>query len=89
MSFLSKLFGGKPKPEAEPVIHNDYRIFVDPQSEQGGFRVSARIEKDVDGETKVHQMIRADTCRTQEEAADTSLFKAKMLIDQQGDSIFR
>ncbi|WP_341864045.1 HlyU family transcriptional regulator [Gymnodinialimonas sp. 57CJ19] len=89
MSLLSKLFGGGEKPKAEPVLHNDYRIFVDPQSEQGGFRVAARIEKDVDGETKVHQMIRADTCRTQEEVAETSLFKAKMLIDQQGDSIFR
>lgn len=89
MSILSKLFGSKPKPQAEPTRHNDYRIFVDPKSEQGGFRVAAKIEKDIDGETKIHQMIRADKCQSMEEAAETSLLKAKMLIDQQGDSIFR
>lgn len=55
----------------------------------GGFRVGARIEKDVDGETKTHHMIRADKCQSAEEAASTSLRKAKMLIDQQGDGIFR
>lgn len=89
MSILSKLFGSKPKPQAEPVLHNDYRIYAEPQSEQGGFRVAARIEKDIDGGTKTHQMIRADKCQSMEEATETSLFKAKMLIDQQGDSIFR
>lgn len=89
MSILSKLFGGKPKPQAEPVLHNDFRIFPEPQSEQGGFRVAARIEKDINGETKTHQMIRADKCQSMEEAAETTLFKARLLIDQQGDSIFR
>jgi hypothetical protein len=89
MSIFSKLFGSKPAPKIEPVLHNDYRIFVDPQSEQGGFRVAAMIERDIEGEIKTHQMIRADKCQSKEEAAETSLFKAKMLIDQQGDSIFR
>ena len=89
MSILSKLFGGKPKPEAEPVLHDDFRIFVNPAQGQGGFQVQARIEKDFDGETKTHQMIRADKCQSMDEASETSLFKAKMLIDQQGDSIFR
>ncbi|MBY4893252.1 hypothetical protein KUL25_10795 [Rhodobacteraceae bacterium N5(2021)] len=89
MSILSKLFGGKPKPAAEPTLHNDYRIFPDPAQAQGGFQVQARIEKDIDGETKTHQMIRADKCQSMEEASETALLKAKMLIDQQGDSIFR
>lgn len=90
MSIFSKLFGGSgPKPEAEPVLHGDYRIFAAPQSEQGGYRVAARIERDIDGETRTHQMIRADKCQSAEEAETTSLLKARMLIDQQGDSIFR
>lgn len=89
MSIFSKLFGGKPKPQAEPELHNDYRIFAEPQSEQGGFRIAARIEKDVDGDTKTHMMIRADKCQSMDEATTTSVLKAKMLIDQQGDSIFR
>lgn len=89
MSIFSKLFGGGSKPQAEPVLHNDYRIFAEPASEQGGFRITARIEKDIDGETKTHLMIRADKCQSMEEAVETSTLKAKMLIDQQGDSIFR
>ncbi len=90
MSIFSKLFGGgKPKPQAEPIHHNDCLIYPEPQSEQGGFRVAARIEKDFDGETKTHQLIRADKCQSMEEAVETSSLKAKMLIDQQGDSIFR
>ena len=90
MSIFSKLFGGgKSKPAAEPVLHNDYRIFPEPTSEQGGFRITARIEKDIDGETKTHLMIRADKCQSMEEAVETSTFKAKMLVDQQGDGIFR
>lgn len=89
MSLFSKLFGGGSKPQAEPIAHKDYRIYAEPQSEQGGFRVAARIERDIDGETKTHQMIRADKCQSMEEATETSTLKAKMLIDQQGDSIFR
>ncbi|MBL4629524.1 MAG: hypothetical protein JKY00_16095 [Roseicyclus sp.] len=91
MSILSKLFGGasKPKAEPEPELHNTYRIYAEPQSEQGGFRVAARIEKDVDGEVKTHLMIRADKCQSMEEAMTTSVRKAKILIDQQGELIFR
>ena len=90
MSLLSKLFGGgSSKSRVEPELYNDYRIYPEPKSEQGGFRIGARIEKDIDGETKTHQMIRADKCQSAEEAASHSLLKAKMLIDQQGDLIFR
>lgn len=90
MSIFSKLFGGgKSAPQAEPELHNDYRIYAEPAQEQGGFRVAARIEKDIDGDTKTHQMIRADKCQSEQEASETAIFKAKMLIDQQGDSIFR
>lgn len=90
MSIFSKLFGGgKSAPKVEPTLHKDYRIFPEPAQAQGGFQVQARIQKDFDGETKTHMMIRADKCQSMDEASDTALFKAKMLIDQQGDSIFR
>ncbi|HID68297.1 MAG TPA: hypothetical protein EYP31_08600, partial [Roseibacterium sp.] len=46
-------------------------------------------EKDVDGEVKTHLMIRADKCQSMEEAMTTSVRKAKILIDQQGELIFR
>lgn len=90
MSILSKLFGGGKTTEASvtPETYKDFRIFVTPAKEAGGFRLSARIEKDVNGELKVHHMIRADTFQSMDEAQKYTLSKAKVLIDQQGDSIF-
>ena len=88
MSFLSKLFGSGAKKEPEPEIHNDFRIFADPVSEPGGYRIAARIEKDIDGEVKIHNLIRADTVSSLDEATQLSINKAKQLIDQQGEQIF-
>lgn len=88
MSLFSKLFGGKKPAEVKPDEHQGFRIFVTPISESGGYRVSARIEKDVDGAVKSYKMIRADVCSSRDEADKTSLLKAQILIDQQGDDIF-
>ena len=93
MSFLSKLFGGggssAPKPSAQPEEYDGFRITPEPMSDGGGHRICARIEKEIDGETKTHMMIRADVCPSQDEAVRASLLKAKSLIDQQGEAIFR
>lgn len=88
MSLLSRLFGGSSAKEVEPETYNDYRIFVEPMNEGGSYRIGARIEKDIDGETKTHMMIRADSYNALETANEASLSKAQMLIDQQGDRIF-
>lgn len=90
MSWFSRLFNGAPaeKPEAEPVLHDGFRIFVEPVKESAGFRVAARIEKEIGGEVRTHRMVRADTVSTAEAAAEMTLRKAKSLIDQQGESIF-
>ena len=88
MSLLSKLFGGDAKPEKEPEVYKDFRIFPEPQSGQGGYRLAARIEKEIDGKVKVHQLLRADTIQSVEEAEAFSIRKAKQVIDEQGDGIF-
>lgn len=89
MSILLKLFGRKETtPSATAEAYNGYRIYPEPAKTGGGFRVSARIEKDFGGEIKTHQMIRADTISTIEEATATTLKKAQILIDEQGDQIF-
>ena len=88
MSLLSRLFGGSSAKEPEPETYNDYRIFVEPMNEGGSYRIGARIEKDIAGETKTHMMIRADSYNAIDTANEASLTKAKMLIDQQGDRIF-
>jgi hypothetical protein len=92
MRLLSRLFGKTPAiaPTAvEPVLHNGFRIFPQPLSDDGSFRIAARIEKDVDGAVRVHELIRADTRTSLDEATEASLAKAKLAIDQLGDTLFR
>ena len=90
-SFLSRLFG-KSEPAAakgaEPILHNDFRIFPDPIKEGAVFRIAARVEKTIDGTVKTHHLIRADTRSSAEEATDASIAKAKQAIDQLGDTLF-
>ncbi|MCP4818162.1 MAG: hypothetical protein GY883_03180 [Shimia sp.] len=92
MSFLKRLFGnGEAKAEkAEPegLEYDGFTITPTPISEGGQFRVSARIEAVVDGEAKVHTLIRADVIRDADEAREMSVRKAKQLIDQMGKALF-
>ena len=47
------------------------------------------ITKAVDGDTKEHHFIRADTYGSKQDADDCSVLKAKQIIDEQGDKMFR
>lgn len=96
MSFLKKLFGGgaAAKPEEKPaeveaVLHKGFEIFADPIKEGSVYRVAARIEQESDGERRSQRMVRADTCNSIDEASDVAVFKAKQVIDQQGEGLFR
>ncbi|MEN8831952.1 MAG: HlyU family transcriptional regulator [Pacificibacter sp.] len=89
MSLLSKLFGGKAKvKDVEPELYKDFLIFPEPVSEGGAYRIAARIEKEIDGEVKVHHMKRADTGTDLDDVTQGTLTKAKIFIDQMGDRIF-
>lgn len=93
MSFWSRLFGGGPgpakaEPQAEAVEYNGFRIFPAPQPAEGQFRIAARIEGEVNGETRVHELIRADVIRDRDEAVEASIRKAKQMIDEQGSRLF-
>jgi hypothetical protein len=88
MSLLSRLFG-KSEPKApEAILHKDYRIYPQPVKEGGVYRIAARIEKDIEGQTKTHTLIRADTRNSEDEAREATVDKAKQAIDQLGDTIF-
>ena len=88
MSLLSRLFS-KPAPKApDPILHKDCRIFAQPVAASGGYRVAARIETDLGGQTKTHLLQRADTCSSLQEATDLSIAKAKQAIDQLGAALF-
>lgn len=92
MSFFKKLFGGggaETTAQAEAEAYKDFSITPTPINEGAAYRVSARIEKEIDGETKTHILVRADTIGDASQAAATSIAKAKQMIDEQGDRIFR
>lgn len=90
MSLLSRLFGGSKAPaEAESETYEGFQITPTPVKESGGYRIAARIEKEVGGEMKVHEMIRADTYADPDTAKDAALAKARQVIDFEGDRIFR
>lgn len=88
MSLFSKLFGGKSQPAPEPELYKGFRITPAPEPGEGGVLLGARIEKEVEGETKVHHLIRADRFQSREEAEPWSILKAKQVIDEQGERIF-
>ncbi len=92
MSLLSKLFGGTlkaPQAQPDPELHKGFAIFPEPEKESGGYRIGARIEKEIDGELKSHLMLRADVLGSEADAKAESLRKAKIFIDQMGERIFR
>src|SRR5437773_2317686 len=73
----------------EPVEYNGYRIRAAPYASKGQYQTSGTIEKEVGGELKEHRFIRAETHPNREAAIAFSIAKAKQLIDEQGERLFR
>ena len=90
MSFLKKLFGGggESAPSAPGENYNGFMIYPEPVRDGSNWRIAARIEKEINGDVKSHFMMRADTLQSFDDAVAASLNKARMLVDQQGDTIF-
>ncbi|WP_299723665.1 HlyU family transcriptional regulator [uncultured Tateyamaria sp.] len=89
MSFFKKLFGGGAPAEEAGETYKECRIVPTLQKESDGYRLSARIEKDVDGAVRIHSLIRADTIASKDDAMAATIAKAKQVIDEQGDGLFR
>ncbi|UXI04076.1 HlyU family transcriptional regulator [Photobacterium sp. TY1-4] len=91
MGFFSKLFGlekDKKVIEVEPVEYEGYLIYPEPIAENGQYRIAGRICKEVEGELKTHLFIRSDLLASKQDAEAFMLNKAKMFIDQTGESMF-
>ena len=76
MSFWKRLFGGGSKggKKIGPAEHDGYLITPEPMAAEGGqYRLCAIVEKEVEGETKQHKLIRADTFSEFSEAANASI----------------
>jgi hypothetical protein len=95
MSFFKKLFGGGDSatkaepPPAATAEHAGFRIMATPYQDGGQWQMCGVIEKEIGGEVKSHRFVRADRFPDKEQAAEFTLAKARQIIDQMGDRVFR
>ena len=92
-SLATRLFG-RAAPEAgeapmDAVEYKGYRIRPAPYRANGQFQTAGTIEKDFPDGVKEHRFVRAETHPGRDDAASFAVSKAKQIIDEQGDRIFR
>ena len=87
---LGRLFGGaRTEPEIPAEDYRGYRIRPTPYSRNGQFQTCGVIEKDFPDGAREHRFIRAEMHPSREGAVQFTLTKARQIIDEQGDRIFR
>lgn len=91
---LMKRFGGEKRetPTAEVVAREDHEGFelrAAPIREGNVWRVAGTVAKTEDGEERTYDFVRADTYPSQDDAAAVSLRKARQIVDEQGDTLWR
>ena len=96
MSFWKNLFGGGAKDEGPTVDKSlgeeSYKGFLIKAIEMkvgSELQLAGTIEKDIGGELKSYQFIRADRMSSREDVAALTLAKGRQIIDEQGEGIFR
>ena len=96
MSFLKRIFGGAPANPGQAgdriVATEEYQghlIEATPMKEGEQWRLAARVSKAFGDDTMTHDVIRADLFQSAEDAARHALAKARQVIDEQGDHIYR
>ena len=87
LSFLKKA-SSEQKPIAS-VEFEGYSIEPVPHEEQGKYYTAGRISKSFESGVKTQSFIRADTHTSRESAAEHAVQKAKQIIREQGDKLFR
>lgn len=94
MSFWKNLFGtgggdatdGAPGgPEEE---YKGFTIRATLQSAGSEFQLAGSIERNVDGELKRHDFVRADRFGSKSDAQAAALAKGRQIIDERGDRVF-
>ena len=93
MGLLSRILGkgeSESTPEADLVDHEGYRIKPAPSKQGSNYNTAGYIYKDdSSGETLEHYFIRADTHTDFDAACEHSVFKAKQIIKELGDRMFK
>jgi hypothetical protein len=88
---LSRLFGkAEPSGPAEQpsVEYKGYRITPSPYPSNGQYQ-TAGVIRSLAEPAQEHRFIRAETHPSIDAAASFAIVKAKQIIDEQGDSLFR
>jgi len=91
MKFFRRLGGGKSEDAAkhDAVEYKGFQIVPTPRKAQGGWTTEGIISKDEGEHRRSERYIRADILMSEDEAADYSVTKAKKIIDEQGDRLFK
>ena len=88
-SSLKSMFSTDSTPSAPSVMPSEtYKEFIitpAPMADGSQFRINGSIEK----ADKSYQFIRADVLASREACAQEMIRKAKLMIDQVGDGIFK
>jgi len=91
-TLFSKLVGGektaKAPQAADPIDYNGFSIVAAPLKEGGQFKTAGSISKEINGELKSVQFIRADNHADRQSAITHSERKGQQIIDEQGESMF-
>ncbi|WP_422370272.1 HlyU family transcriptional regulator [Hoeflea sp.] len=88
------LFGGngsarRPEPANEPETYKECRIYAEPMAEGSQWRLAGRIVKGEGPDAREHRLVRADLFSSRDETISATLRKARQVIDEQGDALFR
>lgn len=75
--------------EGAAIEYQGYTIRPTPRREGSQWLTAGVIAKEIDGEPKEQSFIRADTHASREDAESCALGKAKLIIDQQGEDLFK
>jgi hypothetical protein len=91
---IRSFFGGNggssaPEPANQPETYKDCRIYAEPMAEGGQWRLAGRIVKGEGEAAKEHKLVRADLFSNRDEVIAATFRKARQVIDEQGDGLFR
>jgi hypothetical protein len=92
LKLLKKLFSGPAgaaAPPSDPMEYEGYSVVATPRQVSGGWSTEGTISKEVDGELRQSRFIRADTCMSREDAVQMAFRKARTIIEEQGERMFR
>lgn len=93
--FLKRLFGGgdeagnDPGAQAPDEVYQGVEIRAAPIKEADGqWRLAGTLTREVDGTTITRRFLRADLLASKDMAVSSSLAKARLIIDENGDSLW-